>query len=269
MFKMSAFSYRLVDPIKAGQYQNIVVLTGAGISTSSGIPDYRSSTGLFKQMQERYGLAVPEDIFTPVFRDILKIDPIYQEHLAKIDQVEPTPAHRWCAWLAEQGWLRRVYTQNIDGLHQKAGLDPELMVEFHGSIAQQNVTLYGETIANKVVAQVMDDFVLNPIPVDLLIVIGTSLQVAPFCALPNLVETKCPRALIDLCPSNAFKNPFSKRKATFENMYDCSAPAPRSYCTFKKDRVKRQVSLRPAWTRKSRWTNHILEMSADEWARLF
>lgn len=252
----------LVAAIRAGHYQHIIVATGAGISTNAGIPDYRSSTGLFASIVGQYGLSNPEDVFSR--RSNVDLSPIFEQ----FTNAEPTPAHIFCKWLHTQGWLRRVYTQNIDGLHQKAGLPEEMVVEFHGSIKESNVTLYGDTIQTSVIEQTVEDFELNPIPVDLIIVMGTSLQVAPFCAIPNLVLPTCPRVLVDLCPSNAFRNSFVKRKPTYDCMYDCSAPAPRSTCTFRKGRRKRVVSLRPQWVGRSKWTTqYIIAMDCDAWVQ--
>lgn len=111
------------------------MLTGAGVSVSAGIPDFRTpGTGLYDNLQ-RYNLGRPEDIFTmAVFRS----DPRPFFHLSRAmypGRHFPTPAHFFTRLLAERGLLRRLYTQNIDTLDRLAGVPPELLVEAHGSYA--------------------------------------------------------------------------------------------------------------------------------------
>ena len=97
-----------------------VFFGGAGVSTESGIPDFRSENGIFKAL-EKYGRS-PETLLSHSY---FKLRPdvffeYYRENLLVTD-VEPNPAHRALAALEERGKLSAVITQNIDGLHQKAG----------------------------------------------------------------------------------------------------------------------------------------------------
>ncbi len=111
--------------------QRIVVLTGAGISTESGIPDFRGPNGVWTRNPKaertsdiRYYVSDPEvrrlawlhRLDTPVWT------------------AEPNAGHRALVALERQGRLHALVTQNIDGLHQAAGNDPELVVEVHGSV---------------------------------------------------------------------------------------------------------------------------------------
>ncbi|MCL2157562.1 MAG: NAD-dependent protein deacylase [Methanobrevibacter sp.] len=110
---------------------NIVFFGGAGVSTESGIPDFRSEDGIFKTL-ENYG-APPEIILS---RSYFQTKPkvfykYYKENLIHQD-AKPNDAHLAIAKLEKLGKMKAVVTQNIDGLHQKAGSNNVL--ELHGSI---------------------------------------------------------------------------------------------------------------------------------------
>lgn len=117
---------------------NIVFFGGAGVSTESGIPDFRSVDGLYNQ-QWKYP---PETILSRTFFDR---DPeeYYRFHHAKlvIDGAKPNRAHLRLAGLERDGKLRAVVTQNIDGLHQAAG--SKNVLELHGSILRAYCTRCG------------------------------------------------------------------------------------------------------------------------------
>lgn len=108
---------------------NIVFFGGAGVSTESGIPDFRSVDGLYSQ-QWKYP---PETILSHSFFE-KNPEEYYRFHRAKlvIDGVKPNGAHLRLAELEREGKLRAVVTQNIDGLHQAAG--SKNVLELHGSI---------------------------------------------------------------------------------------------------------------------------------------
>ena len=108
---------------------NIVFFGGAGVSTESGIPDFRSTDGLYSQ-QWKYP---PETILSHSFFE-KNPEEYYRFHRAKlvIDGVKPNRAHLRLAELEREGKLRAVVTQNIDGLHQAAG--SKNVLELHGSI---------------------------------------------------------------------------------------------------------------------------------------
>ena len=111
--------------------ENIVFFGGAGVSTESGIPDFRSEKGLY-HAQQKYGHS-PEEMLsrtfymnhTQLFYQYYKENLIYQD-------AEPNDAHKALAKLEEMGKLKAIVTQNIDGLHQKAG--SEKVYELHGSV---------------------------------------------------------------------------------------------------------------------------------------
>lgn len=108
--------------------KRIVAFTGAGISTESGIPDFRSPGGIWSRMQ-------PID-----FRDFMNSADMRREawrRKAVIDkdfyQAAPNRGHRALAALVERGLMSAIITQNIDGLHQAAGVPAEQVVELHGN----------------------------------------------------------------------------------------------------------------------------------------
>lgn len=108
---------------------NIVFFGGAGVSTESSIPDFRSADGLYHQ-QYKYS---PEQIVSHSFfmRNTEGFYEFYKEKMMFLD-AEPNPAHLKLAELEEAGKLSAVITQNIDGLHQAAG--SKNVLELHGSI---------------------------------------------------------------------------------------------------------------------------------------
>ncbi len=105
------------------------VFTGAGISTESGIPDFRSPSGLWSRMK-------------PIlFQDFVRSRDIRREAWARrfegedtIAGAEPNAGHRAVARLVEQGKVTDVITQNVDGLHQRAGVPEDKLIEVHGTV---------------------------------------------------------------------------------------------------------------------------------------
>ena len=118
---------RLREMIK--ESDNVVFFGGAGVSTESGIPDFRSVDGLYNQ-QWKYP---PETILSRSFFD-RNPEEYFRFHRAKlvVDNVKPNRAHLRLAELEAEGKLKAVITQNIDGLHQAAG--SKNVLELHGSI---------------------------------------------------------------------------------------------------------------------------------------
>ena len=109
--------------------QRIVFFGGAGVSTESGIPDFRSVDGLYNQ---KYAWP-PEEILSRTFFDAQPEEfyRFYRDKMLCLD-AQPNAAHKKLAELEKAGRLRSVVTQNIDGLHQKAG--SQRVWEFHGSV---------------------------------------------------------------------------------------------------------------------------------------
>ncbi|XP_040399005.1 NAD-dependent protein deacetylase sirtuin-2 [Cygnus olor] len=126
--------------VQSGRCRRVVCMVGAGISTAAGIPDFRSpGTGLYANLA-RYELPYPEAIFDIAY---------FKEHpepffaLAKEllpGQLKPTVCHYFMRLLKEKGLLLRCYTQNIDTLERVAGLEPEELVEAHGTFFTSHCT---------------------------------------------------------------------------------------------------------------------------------
>ena len=189
----------------------IVALTGAGISTSAGIPDFRGKKGIYSM-----GLYDPYKTFD--YSYFIK-DPYYFFNFAKdfarlYDKITPTKGHKFLAELEKAGKLKAVITQNIDGLHQIAG--SKNVVEVHGGFTEGHCTgcekeYKLEWMKNELLEKgelkcscgswVKPDIVFFGEPVfgmrlakhytmmaDLLLVIGSSLTVTPAASLPYLTE---------------------------------------------------------------------------------
>ncbi len=186
---------------------NIVFFGGAGVSTESGIPDFRSVDGLYNQ-KWKYP---PETILSHSFfeRDPAEYYRFHREKLV-IDGVKPNRAHTRLAELEQEGKLRAVITQNIDGLHQAAG--SKNVLELHGSILRAycsrcrkpydaDVINHGQGVPRCSCGGVIrpdivlyeegldDDVIMRSIhyirQADVLIVGGTSLRVYPAAGLIN------------------------------------------------------------------------------------
>lgn len=118
-----------------GESQNIVFFGGAGVSTESGIPDFRSVDGLYSQHFEY----PPETIISHSFylRNPSYFFRFYREKMLPLG-FEPNITHRKLAQWEQEGKLSAVVTQNIDGLHQKAG--SKKVYELHGSVLRNYCT---------------------------------------------------------------------------------------------------------------------------------
>mgnify|MGYP003962249187 CR=1 FL=1 len=211
--------------------KNIILMTGAGISTACGIPDFRSpKTGLYANLQ-KYNLERPEDIFSiGFFKENPKPFCVLAKELFP-GKFIPTHVHFFVKLLADKGLLLRNYTQNIDTLERVAKVPKELLVEAHGSFAgshctkcnkvyetqfvktaimndqvpictikdckgviKPDIVFFGESLPDRFGKLAAKDFP----KCDLLIVIGTSLKVQPFASLISRVNDECPRFLINM-----------------------------------------------------------------------
>ena len=186
--------------------KRIVFFGGAGVSTESGVPDFRSKDGLYNQRDVRFDKYQPEYLLS---HSCLVYEPkVYFEfHRQKMDTraIEPNNAHKFLAALEKTGRLSGVVTQNIDGLHQKAG--SKRVFEIHGSalrnycmkcgkvypedyiftsdepvphcscggVIRPDITLYEEGLPEEAVSGAVDAIARA----DMLIIGGTSLTVYP------------------------------------------------------------------------------------------
>ncbi|XP_030646486.1 NAD-dependent protein deacetylase sirtuin-3 [Chanos chanos] len=213
--------------VKLGRLQNIVVVAGAGISTASGIPDFRTpGTGLYANLK-KYDLPYPEAIFNI---DYFSNDPRPFFSLAKElypGRHRPNYVHYFIRMLHQKGLLLRMYTQNIDGLEKMCGIPEDKLVEAHGSFATASCHLcYTPFPAEEAKRLIMTDnipkcsfceatvkpdvvFFGEDLPqsyfqhtkdfpeADLLMIMGTSLQIEPFASLVNTVKSSVPRLLLN------------------------------------------------------------------------
>lgn len=219
--------------------RHIAVLTGAGMSTESGIPDFRSYQGRYTQnaslaevLSIDYFQHNPAD-FWQAFKEIFE--------LKLVGNKQPNAGHRFLAWLETQGKTVSVLTQNIDGLHQCAG--SREVVEVHGTLQRAvcpacgrmhdlahvlasplprclscctplkpDVVLYGEAVSQ------FEAALLKVLDADVLLVLGSSLEVGPVnllpleahqhgidCALINLDPTR-----LDRCFDLVFRAPIGQ-----------------------------------------------------------
>ncbi|XP_047666588.1 NAD-dependent protein deacetylase sirtuin-3, mitochondrial isoform X3 [Tachysurus fulvidraco] len=213
--------------IREREFKRIVVMAGAGISTPSGIPDFRSpGSGLYDNLQ-KYNLPYAEAIFEinyfhhnpqPFFALAKELYP---------GNYRPNLTHYFIRLLHDKGQLLRMYTQNIDGLERMAGIPATKLVEAHGTFATATCTVclrqyQGEELRSDIMegtvphcpqcrGVIKPDIVffgeelpqnfflyLTDFPIaDLLIVMGTSLEVEPFASLSGAVRGSVSRLLIN------------------------------------------------------------------------
>ncbi len=209
---------RLLDAAELIQEaKQIVALTGAGISTESGIPDFRSPGSIWRN--------TPPVSYQAFINDAQSRRQYWETRKSLSGQVSsarPNAAHRALAILQNRGALLGVITQNFDGLHQDAGILPERVVELHGSSRIAACTLCGARSSMPQLQQRIDNGEVDPqcercggylktatilfgqrVPeeeltrardmidrCDLLLVIGSSLKVTPAATLPRLALTR-------------------------------------------------------------------------------
>jgi len=120
---------RLVELVRRAR--SLSVLTGAGVSTAAGLPDYR---GAFGRWTESPRITLEDFLHSPAAREAYWREE--EKFYRLVRGASPTAVHRALAALYRRGRLSAVITQNVDGLHQAAGLPPEAVVELHGSIME-------------------------------------------------------------------------------------------------------------------------------------
>ncbi len=191
-----------------------VVFTGAGISTLSGIPDFRSPNGVYSKQFQGYDV---EDILSVDL--FMKRPDLYytwaKPFIYELDRYQPNIVHRVTAEMEKRGIVKKTYTQNIDLLHQRAG--SEKVRELHGSpavheclkcgktfnypeiaaivakdevpycplcsgIVKPKIVFYGEALDS----ELLDEAERDLSRADLLLVLGSSLTVNPAASLPRI-----------------------------------------------------------------------------------
>lgn len=201
----------------------IIVFTGAGISTESGVPDYRSPGGLWQTFEP----ILYEDFLCDeeVRREDWRRRFILNEEFSK---AEPNQGHLAIVKLQEQGKLLRLITQNVDGLHQRSGVEENKIIELHGNCTyatclncakdyslatcQQKIAStdqspvcdhcegllkaavinFGQAMPLEAMVQAEEDVKAC----DLCLVLGSSLQVYPAAALPQIAKRNGAKLII-------------------------------------------------------------------------
>src|SRR3954468_11325284 len=130
--------------------QPCVVLTGAGVSTESGIPDFRSPTGIWADFDPAEYASLPAFRAAPP-----RVWRFYKPRIAMLTEAEPNPAHRALAALERAGLVEAVVTQNIDELHERAGSNN--VVEVHGSIRTASCPRCGASYERDAVVALLAD----------------------------------------------------------------------------------------------------------------
>ncbi len=202
----------------------VVVFTGAGVSTESGIPDFRSPGGIWSRFD-------PDDFTIDKFLHSVENRDRQWTFLVSnglFNQAQPNDAHKAIAWLEAIGKLSCIITQNVDDLHQKAGSDTDNIYELHGNmkwmkcldcgaryslddlflrfasqpkapvceqcggILKAEVIFFGEALPEKT----LKDATYHASTCDLLIVIGSSLVVYPAAYMPMYAKSGGARLVI-------------------------------------------------------------------------
>jgi NAD-dependent deacetylase len=206
-----------------GSAQRIVAFTGAGISTESGIPDFRSPGGIWTRYKPIY------------FDDFMSSDEMRRESWRRkfatdetMLKAEPNAGHRALAKLVEQGRMSAIITQNVDGLHQRSGVPDSKVIELHGNatyascldcghrhelepirkaflgsgklplcvkcdgIVKTATISFGQAMPEIPMARAQD----QTMSCDLFIVLGSSLVVYPAAGFPRIAKRKGAKLVI-------------------------------------------------------------------------
>ncbi|KAL9098429.1 MAG: hypothetical protein Q9163_005905 [Psora crenata] len=216
--------------MRDGRDKKVVVMVGAGISTSAGIPDFRSpNTGLYENLA-RLRLPFPEAVFDISYFRSNPLPFYTLAHELYPGKYRPTIAHTFIRLLADKGLLFKLFTQNIDCLERGAGVPADKIIEAHGSFARQRCIECRCPYSSEKMREAINDrkvphceksqcnglvkpdivFFGEPLPAefhqaqflprqaDLCIIMGTSLSVHPFASLPGFCAEGVPRVLINL-----------------------------------------------------------------------
>ena len=207
--KYPQFIYKL----KNHKFKKIVFLVGAGISTSAGIPDFRSEHGLFNMLKEKYKLDSPKTFFDIdyFYKNPKSFYEFSKEFYSK--KYEPTLFHYFMSFINHKKLLYYIFTQNIDNLESQLNIEKEKIIFAHGNLfeascpkcgekinfsnylehvmnskikycdkcgspVKSDVVFYGESLTDEFFEKSYD--VLNA---DLVFIAGTSLEVPPFSLL--------------------------------------------------------------------------------------
>ena len=212
---------KFVQKFKDKKYSKILFMVGAGISTSAGSPDFRSEKGLFTILKNKYDLSSPEEFFS--ISTFLSKPQYFYEFMKLFDfsKKEPTISHIYMNFLVSKNIVKYIFTQNIDGLENKAKIPDDKLIFAHGNFdkgqcakcnkeidikkinegvkngkvyycpnpnchgpCKPNVVFYGENLP-KIFYEKQEECEDD---VDLIIIMGTSLKVQPFASIPYMTN---------------------------------------------------------------------------------
>ena len=227
---------KFINKLINKKYSNILFMVGAGISTSAGIPDFRSKTGLFKQLQDKYNLKSPEEFF---LKETFLDKPQYFYEFTKLfdlSKINSTITHKFMNFMVQKNCVKYIFTQNIDGLEKKAKIPDEKLIFAHGNFytghcakcnseidinkinegiqkgqiyycpkcggpCKPNVVFYGENLPERFYAKIQE----CKDNVDLIIIMGTSLKVQPFASIPYLTNINADIVVFNMEKVGGFK----------------------------------------------------------------
>jgi NAD-dependent deacetylase sirtuin 2 len=276
-------------------------LTGAGTSVAAGIPDFRTpKTGLYSKLDE-YDLPYPQAVFDISFFDE-NPKPFFQVSKTLLPgTLKPVTAHYFPTLFNRHGLLQRLYTQNIDSLDRAAGTPEDKVIECHGSylyntcrkckkectfeeykdefmsgevvhcheckegIIKPNVVFFGEGLPAVFFENVKDDLE----EADLLIVMGSSLEVSPCNNIPAGVGPNCVRVLINLGPVAEIEKEVYYKDAD-DKLYDSAEISSPHLFKFKSELNRRDIFIGGDCQKTCRqiidalgWTDEYLSLSGE------
>ncbi len=211
--------------------ERVLVFTGAGVSTESGIPDFRGTDGIWQKYD-------PEDFTIQKFLSDKQVRKMQWRLLSSGDlsmsKVQPNPAHYAITELENIGKLYGVVTQNVDGLHQKAGVSEEKVFQLHGDLSHAVCLGCGHRYPMDLVTEWLNQGVDDPVchlcmgmlkpdavlfgeqlPIkalmeserrskkcDVCLVLGSTLSVYPACLIPKYAaQAGAPLVIINMGPT--------------------------------------------------------------------
>jgi NAD-dependent histone deacetylase SIR2 len=138
--------HNFIELLKNNKLNKITFLVGAGISTSSGIPDFRGSNGVFIDIIKKYNLQRAEEFFSK--KNFLEKPELLYDYLKQFKSKEyfPNITHYFMKYLIDKKKCELIFTQNFDGLEIKAGIDPNNILFAHGTLTEGHCISCGDNV---------------------------------------------------------------------------------------------------------------------------
>ena len=149
--------HNFIELLKNNKFSKITFLVGAGISTSSGIPDFRSANGVFQEIIKKYNLKKPEEFFSK--KNFLEKPELLYEYLKKFKSKEYSPniTHYFMKYLIDNKKCELIFTQNFDGLEIKANINKNNIIFAHGSLNEGHCISCNEEIDINLINKGIDE----------------------------------------------------------------------------------------------------------------